>query len=426
MRDVFLRRQPILTRRLEVWAYEISVGRFGFVDLASGSERASTDSPTPTVPQSRAAFQQVREIEARLLFDALAEVGLPALVGDLPAVLRLTPGTVIATLDFLTALAAPSHLVVLLDLREPASEQRDLLPAAIEALHRAGFRVGLAGFAGQPELLPLARSVDLLALRCREVDASTFPSLVATLHGATIPWLVTDVETYEEFDRFREARATYFAGPFLAVPRPHRATRAPASRALLLLLARLQDPEVEFSELEALISLDVGLTYRLLRLVNSVWYGRRRIESVRQALLLLGTRLVSAWVTLLLMADIPEKPHELLVTAVIRARMAELIAAARGRASRESAFLVGLLSVLDALLDQPMADLLAALPLTDELRSALLERRGELGVVLDAVLAHERGDWARLGALGLRPSLVTSAYLDALALAREIDLALAA
>ncbi|MCS7051254.1 MAG: HDOD domain-containing protein, partial [Thermomicrobium sp.] len=166
--------------------------------------------------------------------------------------------------------------------------------------------------------------------------------------------------------------------------------------------------------------------YRLLRLVNSVWYGRRRIESVRQALLLLGTRLVSAWVTLLLMADIPDKPHELLTTAVIRARMAELIVAATGKGNREAAFLVGLLSVLDALLDQPMDELLAALPLAEELRVALLHRAGELGAILDLILAYERGNWERALSLGLRPSVVTSAYLDAIALAREIDQALAA
>ncbi len=422
MRDLLVRRQPIFTRRLEVWGYEIVAGRFGLLE------------PTlvpPGRPQTGglalrglSALPPVPSDEARLLLEALAELGLPALVGDSLAVLRLAPATVLVARELLVSLAPPDRLVPLLSLHSPS--ERDVLADALDSLREAGFRVGLAGFRGQPELLSFARTADFVAVSCQEVGPDELAGLADVLRAGRAQLLATDIDTYELYERCRECRVTLFSGPFLAVPRPARWTRAPSNRALLLLLARLQDPEVEFSELEALISLDVGLTYRLLRLVNSVWYGRRRIESVRQALLLLGTRLVSAWVTLLLMADIPDKPHELLTTAVIRARMAELVAAARGRASREAAFLVGLLSVLDALLDRPMEELLAALPLADDLRTALLDRQGELGVVLDAVLAYERGHWERLVALGLRPSLLTSAYLDAIALAREIDLAMAA
>ncbi|MDW8060692.1 MAG: HDOD domain-containing protein [Thermomicrobium sp.] len=422
MRDVFLRRQPVFTRRLEVWGYEISAGRFGILEpgvLPVGQPQAG-----PRPPVSGAPLPAPVLADARLLFDALAEVGLPALVGDLPALLRLAPETALAFAELLAALAPLDRLLPVLALgpeTDPAT-----LEAAFAALQARGFRIGLTGDVCEPDLLSRARACDLVVLSARELSVDQLAERVAALRAGHARILVDDIETYEWFDRCRELHVSFFSGPFLAVPRPLRGARPPSSRALLLLLARLQDPEVEFSELEALISLDVGLTYRLLRLVNSVWYGRRRIESVRQALLLLGTRLVSAWVTLLLMADVPEKPHELLTTAVVRARTAELLAAARGRANRESAFLVGLLSVLDALLDQPMEELLASLPLAEELRQALLTREGELGLVLDAVLAYERGDWSRLVQLGLRPSLLTSSYLDALALAREIDSALAA
>ncbi|MCX2728057.1 HDOD domain-containing protein [Thermomicrobium sp. 4228-Ro] len=418
MREVFLRRQPIFTRRLEVWAYEISAGRFGMLDreAAPGALPQTGPSSPPSMP--------VVTSEARLLFDALAEVGLPALVGEAPAVFRLAPGSALALHEALFALAPPDRIVPLLVL-EPESEPGQV-EAAFAALRGHGFRVGLYGCLEYPGALALARAADLVAVSLREYSLDRLAALTTDLRAGRAQVLVTEIESYEAFDACRELRVAFFAGPFLAVPRPVRGPRTPSSRALLLLLARLQDPEVEFSELEALISLDVGLTYRLLRLVNSVWYGRRRIESVRQALLLLGTRLVSAWVTLLLMADVPDKPHELLVTAAVRARMAELLAAARGRVARESAFLVGLLSVLDALLDQPMEEILAALPLAEELERALVSREGELGVILDTVLAYERGDWLAAARLGLRPALLTSSYLDALALAREIDLALAA
>lgn len=419
MRDIFLRRQPIFTRRLEVWGYEIVAGRFGLLERESSS--VPQTGPLPAVPVS--SVQVVTE-EARLLLDALTEIGLPALVGEAPAVFRLAPEAALALQDVLPALLSPDRLIPFLVVEHETDQAQ--LEAALAALRTHGFRIGLSGCLAVPEFLSLARAVDLVAVSARDRTLEELAALVTGSRAGRAQILVTDIEDYETFDRCRELRVAFFSGSFLAVPRPVRGSRTPSNRALLLLLARLQDPEVEFSELEALISLDVGLTYRLLRLVNSVWYGRRRIDSIRQALLLLGTRVVSAWVTLLLMADIPDKPHELLTTAVIRARMAELLAAARGRASRESAFLVGLLSVLDALLDQPMEEILAALPLAEELEHALASREGELGAILEAVLAYERGDWARAASLGLRPSLLTSSYLDALALAREIDLALAA
>ncbi len=415
MRDIFLRRQPIFTRRLEVWGYEVSAGQLGLPSPRdpTGVQPASGRSPLAGLPS-----------EARLLFDALSEVGLSALVGEFPALMCLSPETALSFADLLPELASPDRLLPVV-VAEPGSEHR-MVEAALTTLRSRGFRVGFFEPSERPDAETAAQHVDLVVLSARTLALDQLRTSVSRFRLSRSQLLVTDIESYEIFDCCREFRVSFFSGPFLALPRPVRALRAPTNRALLLLLARLQDPEVEFSELEALISLDAGLAYRVLRLVNSVWYGRRRIESIRQALLLLGTRLVSAWVTLLLMADVPEKPHELLTTAVVRARMAELIAAARGRAHRESAFLVGLLSVLDALLDQPMEELLDALPLAEELRRALLAREGELGLILDAVLAYERGDWLRVARLGLRPSLLTSSYLDALALAREIDLALAA
>jgi len=410
MRDVFLRRQPILTRRLDVWGYQVSASHPSFVQL-------------PPALRGSATHPDLSEAEARLLFDALAEVGLPTLVGHSIALIELSPAAALAAQDFLAGLATPDRLIPLLTLEPPPDRQ--LLLDAIAALRSHGFRVGTAGVPSDEVLQAVTRTIDLVAVEYSRAN-TRLDTLASHLRAGRALLLVTGIEDYQALDRCREQRVTLFAGTFLALPRPVRALRAPTSRALLLLLARLQDPEVEFSELEALISLDVGLTYRLLRLVNTVWLGRRRIESVRQALLVLGTRLVSAWVTLLLMADIPDKPQELLTLAIVRARMAELVAAARGRTSRESAFLVGLLSVLDALLDQPMSDLVAALPLADELSAALLHREGELGLVLDIVLAYERGDWLRLPASGLRPSLLSSAYVDALAFAREIESALAA
>jgi EAL and modified HD-GYP domain-containing signal transduction protein len=188
----------------------------------------------------------------------------------------------------------------------------------------------------------------------------------------------------------------------------------------LFLLARLSDPAIEFEEVERLLAQDVQLTYKLLKLVNAVWFARRtRVESLRQALLVLGLRSVAAWVAVLVLAGIERKPVELVRTALVRARMCELVAGALGVSSRETAFLTGLLSVLDAALDVPLADALAELPLTSEVTEALLYHRGPLGRVLAAVLSYEVGHWSPLADLPITPMLLTEAFIDALAFAAQ-------
>lgn len=403
MRDVYIVRQPIYDRRLDVCGYELFLHPTGV--RANGS-----------VEHKRAA--------AQLVLDTLVDVGLDTLVGDALAFLNVPNELVLLLLkDIVPALPAP-QLVVQLDEHLAADE------AVVEIaghLVSEGCLVALRGFAGQPALLPLVDLADVVRIDARQHDPVAVGEILATLRRAGVRVLADHVGDYPAFSCFRDLGVDYFQGTFLYQPDIVAGKRSGAGRAPLLLLTRLQDPDADFAELEALVSQDVGLTYKLLRLVNSAWYGRRvRIESVRQALLLLGTRTVSAWLSLIVMAGIPGKPHELMTTAVVRARMCELLAGAMGRSGRESYFLTGLLSVLDALLDMPMAEVVRMLPLAEHVARALVSREGELGEVLASVLAFEQAEWTRVARVGLRPSLVTDAFLDAIGFAREVRVALGA
>ena len=197
--------------------------------------------------------------------------------------------------------------------------------------------------------------------------------------------------------------------------------------AKLALLAELNNPEADFDGLDKLIGRDVGLSYRFLRYINSAFFSLpHKVGSIRQALVLLGISAVKKWATLLAMADIDDKPNELLVTALVRAKMCELAAASRPAREREEFFTTGMFSVVDALLDSPMDVVLASLPLSDEVKDALHRHQGPKGVVLNAVLAYEKARFDDLKALVPPGASTQEMYTESIAWARQAGLELEA
>src|SRR5262249_2603173 len=156
------------------------------------------------------------------------------------------------------------------------------------------------------------------------------------------------------------------------------------------------------------------LSYRLLKYLNSAYVGLRTpVGSIRQALVLLGSQQVRQWATSLLTADAGADRHELVVTAFVRARMCESLAATTSL-DRDRAFLAGLLSVVDALSDRPLDVVIAELPIDDELKDAVARRDGSLGDLVARVVAHEQGDFAAAAAPPLDARTVTNAYVEAI------------
>jgi EAL and modified HD-GYP domain-containing signal transduction protein len=160
------------------------------------------------------------------------------------------------------------------------------------------------------------------------------------------------------------------------------------------LASALQDPAIELADIERLISEDVGLSYRLLKYINSAYFNLRgQISSLGQAVALLGIEPLRRWATLTTLAEMGDKPRELFVTALIRARFCQLARESQD-ASPDQLFMLGLFSVLDALTDTSMYSALQNLPLTPTMRDALINHTGA-GRLLDCVLAIEDGNFER-------------------------------
>ena len=203
------------------------------------------------------------------------------------------------------------------------------------------------------------------------------------------------METYEDYEFCREIGFDLFQGYFLSKPQIIKHASVPSSQmSLLRILANLQDPSVDITEISKLLSQDAGLSYKLLRYINSSAIGLPRpVQSLQQAMVLLGLSRLKTLVTLIMMSSIDHKPICLVDSSLVRARLCEQIAQAAGRKDKEAFFMVGLLSTLDVFFERKMDDILCDLPLIEDIKNAILYQEGALGEALRCAIAYEQGNW---------------------------------
>lgn len=201
-----------------------------------------------------------------------------------------------------------------------------------------------------------------------------------------------------------------------------KAEGLPSNRlGVMRLMAVVHDPDAPTQALEAAISQDVTLSYKLLKLINSAFFAlTRKVESISQAIVLLGRRKLASWVSMLALSTLDDRPAEMIRIAMTRAKMCELLAERAGLKSTESFFMVGMFSALDLLMERPLAQLLEPLPLSAALKDALLTGQGEMGEALRCTLAYEQGDWQRVAFAELARAQYTQAYVEAMAWADEL------
>ena len=292
--------------------------------------------------------------------------------------------------------ALPSERIVFEIAPELGSDSAALAAAA--RLKAAGYSLAISPFVPSDETTPLLGMAEAVKVDAGQ-DRATLADLVALARLAGAQVVATGVETHEAFETCKGLGVDLFQGYFFCQPREVEGRGIEVNNLnKLRLISELQDPDVDMDKLGEIVSRDVGLSYNLLRFVNSAFFSvPRRIESIRDALVLLGLKNVKRWATLMALADTNDKPHELIVTGLVRARMCELVAVARGdKREAEAYFTTGLFSVVDALMDVSLIELLRQLPFSQEIMDALLNYDGPKGELLHGVLAYERGDFPPL------------------------------
>jgi EAL and modified HD-GYP domain-containing signal transduction protein len=391
----YLARQPIFDRSDVVVGYEL-LYRSG-----DGHNRARV----------------VDDVDATMdvIYRSVVELGLDTAVSAVPAWLNVTP----------ELLRRQAHLVftpgcVVLEVLESVMPDSDVL-ALLDEVAAQGYTIALDDFVvgrGRDELVSHA---DVVKLELPLIGIEDLAAQVAAVHRAGAVALVEKIETHEQHAGARAAGADLFQGYFFTKPQI-LATRSasPSTPALLALLAKVNDPEVDLDELARLVATDVALATKVIKSANSGFAGlRHRVDSVRQAVVLIGLQRMRQLVTLLVLGRATDKPAELFRQALVRAEMAAGLVdlgseGARGPADRERAFTAGLLSTVDAFTDLPLPDVVQRLGLGDELRHALIDREGTLGRVLATTLAYEDDDVA-----GHDPASISDVYTAAVRRSEE-------
>jgi EAL and modified HD-GYP domain-containing signal transduction protein len=394
--NIFIARQPIYDRRLNVFAYEL------LYRAGEGNNQANvTDGDDAT---------------SQVLVNALMEIGLPELVGKALAFINLTQQHILNGLPSTLA-----HENVVLEVLEDVVPDEALI-GALQVLKETGYTIALDDFVCHDSKRPMVELADIIKIDVMELQGNLLAEQVKKLRPMGVKLLAEKVETPEEFEYCKALGFDYFQGYFFCKPNIVKGDHTPTSRmAIMQLLTRVQDPDLDISELQNLISRDVSLSYRILRYINSAHFSLgKKIESMQQAINLLGLNTIKTWVTILAMSSIDDKPYELILTALIRARMCETLAS-KLTLTPEHAFTVGLFSALDAFLDKPLDKILATLPLADDLHIALLRHHGELGKLLGLVLNYERGEWQEIPDLQFDIKTLRTNYLDALRWAGELS-----
>ena len=393
---VAIARQAIHDRRTNVVGYALL--------LREDRPHAPGDAPLAADDEERAA--------TRVIVETFTGIGVGAVAGNRPAHVRVTRRFLLE----LHALALPPERVVL-DVADPGPDDT-ALRTVLERLAARGYRISLVCDPRRPAPLELARLVESVKLDASGLDDAELTDCVARFARMSDTLIATGVDTPALRERCLAAGFDQLQGLFLSSAGDVVAGSTPPSERVgeLRGLAGLY-AQGTFEELEQTISRDVGLSYRLLTYLNSAYFNLpRRVASVREALVLLGTQAVRRWATLIVLSDVRDTPHELTVTALVRARLCELIARERTAADPapepEAFFTVGLFSIVDALAQAPLPDLIDALPLSEDARAALVERRGPMGDALAAAIAYERGD-LRTVALRLPGVPVSDLYLSA-------------
>jgi EAL and modified HD-GYP domain-containing signal transduction protein len=359
-------------------------------------------------PSDGAAPSVNAQATAAMLDGAVADIGLDRLTGTQPAWLSVAR-------DFLLAVGTPPVRPDRAVLQIAAYPARDDLFELLRRLSSSGYTLALSGYDGTVDLEPLLALCPIVKVPVPRVGLERLETLVGELAGGHNQIVATGVDDLGTLEACKALGIPLIQGGVLAQPRMVLGRNvASAGAGSLRALADLSSGDLSFDEVERVIAADVGLSLKLLRYVNSAFFALpRTINTVHEALGLLGSRTVQRWAMVVVMADAPDTPDELVALALLRARMCETLAAAIAPEEQATLFTVGLFSVSDALLGMEMADVLEELPFSPEVQAALLRHEGPLGRLLAAVLAYERGEFPELPEIASGGAALAGAYRDA-------------
>ena len=396
----FIARQPIFDLQREVFAYEL-LFRQGTQNSCEGlnMEHAST-----------------------LMVDTSFLIGLYNLTEGRRAFINCTREFLLG--EYISLFPRDQVVVEILETIEPD----DAVINACRRLKHDGYLLALDDFVETPAWTPLVKLADFIKVDFRLSSPEEQRALANRHRPHGIRMLAEKVETPDEYNIAREMGYTLFQGYFFCRPEILKRRDIPAFKlAYLDLLQTATAPQFDMAKLASKVKHEPSITYKLLRYLNSAAFGLScEIRSIPHALNLLGERELRKWISVVCVGVMTGgKPDELMMIPLVRGRFCELLAPLAGLTGQENdLFMLGLLSVIDAILDVPLDIILSELPVRFEIKEALLEQPSVYRNMLDAVIAHERADWGQVRIqakdLGIREDRLPELYASAVEWASSV------
>jgi EAL and modified HD-GYP domain-containing signal transduction protein len=373
----FVARQPILDRSQNVFGYEL-LFRNGVEDY----------------------FNADPELAARSTLDSSLLYGINTLCDKRRAFVNCTCEVLFK--DLITLLPPNQTVAEILETVEP----EDRVISACKRLKAAGYLIALDDFAPNDPRVPLCEFADIIKVDIRATKPEERAGMMRRFGSPTCKMLAEKLETPHEFHQARDMGFSYFQGYFFCRPEVVMGREVPASRLhYIRLLEMVSRRELDMRELEKMLKEEASICYRLLRYLNSPLFGfSLEIKSVRHAMAVLGERELRRWIRLVVTVGAAEQRcNELVLMGLTRARFCELLS--NRLQSNTDLFLMGLLSIMDAILEVRMDVLLQQLPVEHETKAALLGQNSSLRPLYQLMLAQESGEWSQSSALAKQMKL---------------------
>ncbi|AIF49621.1 EAL and HDOD domain-containing protein [Pelosinus sp. UFO1] len=402
--DVFVARQPIFTKSQKIFGYELLFRN----SLDNAYNCKDGDQATSDV-----------------ICNSFFAIGMDNLTGGKRAFINFTENLLIKEIPMLL----PKELVVveILENVEPTIE----LIEACKKLKEAGYLLALDDFVFQPKFVPLLNLADIIKIDFLSTTGHDRKRVIQDVGDRSIKFLAEKVETRADFEQALKLGYAYFQGYFFSKPIVLKGKDIPTNKVnqlrVIRVLRELEKENFKFGAIEQFIMYDVTLSYQLLRFINSVAFSlANEISSVKHALVLLGKNEIFKWVSLIVMRTVGDnKTDGILVTSLTRAKFCELIAEKAGLKEREpELFMMGMFSLIDVFIRRPLKAILAELPISEDVKGALLGETNKLSQVYRLTLSYERAEWTDFtmyaANLGIKEEDIPDYYKKAVAWADEI------
>lgn len=396
--DVYLGRQPILDRGWNVAGHEL-LFRSSQANICE-----STDGNSAT---------------SQVIVNAVLGFGLDRLLGNKPAFIKFDRSLFLG--DWSTILPPEKVIIEIVDKVQPDHT----ILYACHKLQEQGYALALHHCPDDTRTETFAPFVDILKVDFQQASPREQERIVQNYKKLNVRLVAEKVQTEEEFRRASQFGYDYFQGYFFASPTVLKTSRVPASQmSVLRLVKQIQLEELDLTAIEELVRHDISFSHSLLTYLNSAnFHWADRIESVRRGLLLLGRDGIRKWAWMASLPNLAQnRPPVLVAQVLMRGRFCEVIAqAAKLPLGESDPFLVGMFSLLDAILQRPLQSILDELNISRGIRNALLGHGGEadlLSLVLRIVKAYEAVDFQKVEVaaqmIGLSADVLSTCYLEAL------------